>query len=236
MRSTTSPTSRRTGLLPRPRHGGGARPSRRLPGRALLGDAVDRNARQRRCRPLPAARPDRPLRAARRCPRSRAIDLAPAPAGARPLPLAAAGRGDRARRSRPAAGAALPQPPRLCAADALPHLRPPLASARTARPGWSSIASAACSSATIAATPSGGRTPARTAARRDSLTPVGPGVERLAEEVAARFPEARTHRPVERHAGGIERLRHRARGDRQGRGRHRHRHAARRQGPQFPAA
>ena len=41
------------------------------------------------------------------------------------------------------AGAAVPQPPRLCAADALPRLRPPPAMPATAPPGWSSIASAA---------------------------------------------------------------------------------------------
>ena len=40
-------------LLPRARHGGGARASRRLPGRAGLGDAVGREPRQRRSRPLP---------------------------------------------------------------------------------------------------------------------------------------------------------------------------------------
>ena len=68
----------------------------------------------------------------------------------------------------------------------------------------------------------------------ESLVPIGPGVERLAEEVAARFPQARTivlvqrscrrHRPVAAGAGV----------DRQGRSGHRHRHPARRQGPQFP--
>ncbi len=44
-------------------------------------------------------------------------------------------------------------------------------------------------------------------AAADSLTPVGPGVERLAEEVAGRFPEARSIVLSSDLAGGIERLR-----------------------------
>ena len=44
-------------------------------------------------------------------------------------------------------------------------------------------------------------------ASTDSLTPIGPGVERLAEEVAARFPAARTIVMSSDLAGGIERLR-----------------------------
>jgi len=42
----------------------------------------------------------------------------------------------------------------------------------------------------------------------DSLTPVGPGIERLAEEVADRFPEARTIVLSSDTAGGVQRLRH----------------------------
>ena len=59
------------------------------------------------------------------CPRSRRSTCARRPA-ARTLHRAAARRGgeDRARARR--AGAAVPQPPRLCAADALPRLRLPL--------------------------------------------------------------------------------------------------------------
>ena len=41
----------------------------------------------------------------------------------------------------------------------------------------------------------------------ESLVPIGPGVERLAEEVAARFPEARTIVMSSDLAGGIDRLR-----------------------------
>jgi primosomal protein N' (replication factor Y) len=42
---------------------------------------------------------------------------------------------------------------------------------------------------------------------RDMLTPVGPGIERLAEEVAARFPEARTIALSSDLIGGIQRMR-----------------------------
>ena len=41
----------------------------------------------------------------------------------------------------------------------------------------------------------------------DALTPCGPGVERLAEEVATLFPDARTLTLSSDHPGGIERLR-----------------------------
>ena len=41
----------------------------------------------------------------------------------------------------------------------------------------------------------------------DSLTPVGPGIERLAEEVAIRFPDARTIALSSDMAGGVQRLR-----------------------------
>ena len=42
---------------------------------------------------------------------------------------------------------------------------------------------------------------------RETLTPIGPGIERLAEEVAARFPEARTIALSSDIVGGIERVR-----------------------------
>ena len=41
----------------------------------------------------------------------------------------------------------------------------------------------------------------------ESLVPIGPGVERLAEEVAARFPEARTIALSSDLAGGVDRMR-----------------------------
>ena len=90
----------------------------------------------------------------RRCPRSRRSTCAAHPPERggflSPLLVAAVRRDAGARR----AGAALPQPPRLCAADALPRLRPPLPVPELLEPGWSSTAFAASSSATIAATPS----------------------------------------------------------------------------------
>ena len=92
------------------------------------------------------------------------------------------------------AGAAVPQPPRLCAADAVPRLRPPLRMPATARPGWSSTASAAGSTATIAAISMPMPEACPECGSRASLVACGPGVERIAEEVAERFPEARTRR------------------------------------------
>ena len=70
----------------------------------------------------------------------------------------------------------------------------------------------------------------------DSLTACGPGVERVAEEAEALFPNARAACPVLGHA-----RRPRAHARRIGRRgarrlRHHHRHAARRQGPQFSGA
>ena len=70
----------------------------------------------------------------------------------------------------------------------------------------------------------------------EPLVACGPGVERLAEEVAALFPDARTHRPVQRSRRRRRALRPELEAIAERRGRHRHRDAARRQGPQLPAA
>ena len=92
----------------------------------VLGDAVDRNAASM---PTPAATrascfPTATSR--RRCPRSRpSISASDQPERGRFL-VAAAGRRRRGRPRRETAGAPVPQPSRLRAADALPHLRPPL--------------------------------------------------------------------------------------------------------------
>ena len=59
---------------------------------------------------------------------------------------------------------------------------------RNARPGWSSIASAAPWSAIIAVMPRRRPRPASIAARSISSWPAVPGVERLAEEAAELFP------------------------------------------------
>ena len=85
-------------LLQRPRHGGGARAHRRLPGGAGLGHAVDRKPGQRRPGPL------RPRRAAGALCRSGAARHqgdrpAPRAAGARRLPVAGPAVGKSGRRS-----------------------------------------------------------------------------------------------------------------------------------------
>ena len=104
--------------------------------------------------------------AASTCRAIEAIDLRTRRPAARPLHRAAARRGgeDRARARR--AGAAVPQPPRLCAADALPRLRLSASPARTATPGWSITASSGGWSATIAASRCRRRRSARNARRR----------------------------------------------------------------------
>ena len=71
--------------LPGARHGGGARQPRRLPGHPRLGDAVDRDARQRAHRPLPPRRPAGTLFRRRSCPTS------PPSICARPRPTRANG-------------------------------------------------------------------------------------------------------------------------------------------------
>ena len=69
----------------------------------------------------------------------------------------------------------------------------------------------------------------------DSLVPCGPGVERIAEEVAELCSRTSADRPVERFSRRHGAAARGARGDRRGRVRHRHRHAARGQGTQLPA-
>ena len=127
------------------------------------------------------------------------------------------------------AGDAVPEPPRLCAADAVPHLRPsPAMPELHGVAGRAPLPSGGCNAIT-AATPSRCRRSARAAAMAASFVACGPGVERLAEEVAERFPNARLavmasdtligpqrrgggdrerpeprHRRAHRHAGGGE--------------------------------
>ena len=72
------------------------------------------------------------------------------------------------------------------------------------------------------------------AARSTHLVACGPGVERIAEEVAALSRRAHASCCRRDMPGGARAAAAGARGDREGRGRHRHRHAARRQGPPFP--
>ena len=99
-------------------------------------------------------------------PEMRAIDLREdPPEPGRWISAAARRRGHRAPRRR-RAGAALPQPPRLRAADHLPRLRPPGRLRRTATRAWSSTASASAWSATSAARPSRSPPPAPPARSR----------------------------------------------------------------------
>ena len=70
----------------------------------------------------------------------------------------------------------------------------------------------------------------------NSLVACGPGIERIAEEVAELFPDSRRAAPVERsHAEHRRASPHLAR-DRGARGRYRHRHAARGQGSSLSGA
>ena len=121
---------------------------------------------QRRRRQVRPPRPARALRRRPSCPRcapSTCARTRPSPAAGSPQPLAA--RGHRAPRRR-RAGAPLPQPPRLRAADHLPRLRPPGRLRRTATRAWSSTASASAWSATSAARPSRSPPPAPPARSR----------------------------------------------------------------------
>ena len=236
MRSTTSPTSRRSASSTTPRdmavvrgHLAGfpvvlssATPSHRIaasmPSRPLHAHrAADRHGGAA----LPEIDGDRPAARRRRS----------AAASCRRRWSTAIARDAGAKR----AGAALPQPPRLCAADALPHLRPPLPV-----PELLDLA---------------GRAPLPRRAALPPLRPFGaaagslPGLRRRGEPGRPsarassgwprRWPRASPRRArivmsSDTCRRASTRLRLRAGVDRQGRGRHRHRHAARRQGPQFP--
>ena len=70
----------------------------------------------------------------------------------------------------------------------------------------------------------------------DSFAPVGPGVERLEQEAAELFPDARILVLSSDLVESMERLREELDDVARGPLRHRHRHAARRQGASFPQA
>ena len=147
----------------------------------------------------------------------------------------AAGRGGHRAPRRRRAVAPLPQPPRLCAADHLPRLRPPGRLRRTATRAWSSTASASAWSATSAARRSRSPTACPACKVEGRMTTLGPGVERLAEEAAALWPEARLAILSSDLADGPRALKARIEEIAARRRRPRHRHAARLQGPQLPA-
>ena len=207
----------------------------KIPVDPVVGDAVGRNRGECAARALSpsavAGALRRPASAAYRS--DRPEDRRPA---ARPLHRAAPGgsRADRARTRRAGAccsstGAAMRRSP--CAAPA--GIASP---ARIAMPGWSITASSGGWSAIIAASACRCRKPVRNAQTTDTLAAVGPGVERLAEEVADAVSRQAQHRAVERSCGIGRAAARRTRRGRGGTIRHRHRHAARRQGPSFPEA
>ena len=101
-------------------------------------------------------------------------------------------RRDRRDARAPRTGAAVPQPPRLRPADAVPDLRPPLPMPELHRLDGRAPAGRAACPATIAGTSSRPRASARSARTRIRLVACGPGVERIADEVRALFPDAQT--------------------------------------------
>ena len=125
--------------LPGARHGGGARQPRQVPGDPVVGHAVHRESRQCPHRPLPQRDPARPLfrRRAARC-----RDHRHAQGAAREGQMARADAGHRHHgdAGEQAAGAAVSQPPRLCAPDPVPIAAATASIARSARPGWWSTA------------------------------------------------------------------------------------------------
>ncbi len=156
-------------------------------GGAGLGHAVARDLGQRRGGQVRAAGPDRALRRG-----GDAADAgdrhAPRGAAGGPLDLATRWRGRRGAASRRASR-------RSCSSTGAATRRSRSAgpagtrsAATIATRGWSSTASASGWSATSAARPGRCPRPAPPAGSRASWPPVGPGVERLAEEAAARFP------------------------------------------------
>ena len=110
--------------LPRPRHGGGARAVLLGAGGAGVRHAIAGDAGECRGGPLPPAdAADAAWRGGAAGGRGGGHARDAAGAGAFPRP--AAGRGGARHAGARRAGDAVPQPPRLCAADAVPALRPP---------------------------------------------------------------------------------------------------------------
>ncbi len=87
--------------------------------------------------------------------------------------------------------AAVPQPPRLCPADAVPQLRVPLPMPELQRLAGRAPAEAAAWPATTAGTRPSRPTTCPECGEPECLVACGPGVERIADEVAELLPEAR---------------------------------------------
>ena len=236
MRNTTPPTSRRTASSTTP---------------ATWRCCAPRSRAARSCwpRPRPAWKPgpmSRPANTPASTCRAR-FGAAEMPADARhrharrkaarrPLDLRASG----PRRRRPAS---TPANRRCCSSTAAAMRRSPSAApaairsaATIATRAWSSTASSSGWSATNAAPPSRCPTACPACEVEGRMAAVGPGVERLAEEVAARFPEARLAVLSSDLFGSARALKDQIALIAEGGGRHHHRHADRRQGPQLPAA
>ena len=162
---------------------------RQISGGAVVGDAVARVARQCRSRALWRGQAEGPARAAgtsgdrphrHEDGEDRAGQLAFRPAVGAGFGDAGVGR----------SGAAVSQPPGLCAADPVPGLR-----ASAGMPQLRGLAGRAPLPAAVdvpSLRPSGADAEGLPSLRREGkMVPVGPGVERLAEEATRRFPEAR---------------------------------------------
>ena len=179
------------GLLPGARHGGAARLAGRHPDRPGLGDPVARNGRQCRARPLPAgasAAPPRGGRAARRS----ALDMRRERLRARPFPVAAAGRGELdATLEAGEQVAVVPEPPRLCAVDPVPRLRPPLAMPELHRLAGRAPLYRAAAMPSLRPCRGGAGAAARNASRPAASCRADPGSSGCARRSRRGFPAAR---------------------------------------------
>ena len=191
MRSTTPPTSRRTACAITPA-------TWRWCARSVAGipivlasatPSVETEVNARRGRYAQLHLPER--FGGQHLPAIEAIDLQARRPAARALHRAAARRGgeDRARARR--AGAVVPQPPRLCAAHAVPRLRPPLRLPELRRLAGRSPLPPAAGLPPLRLRDAAAGASARNARRPKRSSPVGPGVERLEQEAAELFPDAR---------------------------------------------
>ena len=167
-------------------------------------------------------------------PAIRAIDLTqdPPPRGRwlAPEPGRRARGQSRRRRAEPA----VPQPPRLRAADPVPHLRPPLPMPQLHRLDGRAPADAPPRLPPLRPRHAAARGLCPECGDEDSLVACGPGVERIADEVAALFPDARTAIVTSDTIWSPARAAEFVRAMDAQRDRHRHRHPAGHQGLSFP--
>jgi primosomal protein N' (replication factor Y) len=200
------PTSRRTGCSTMPATWRWCGPiSAGISGRAGVCNTVDRKPGQRRSRAatatcvLPGAMP------MPGCRTSKLVDMQahPPARGGFLSPLLAEGHGRDARAQ--GAVALVSQPARLCAADAVPGLRPPVRvsgllelAGRAPVPRPAAVPPLRPQRAVPQACPECGAL--------DHLVACGPGIERIAEEADKHFPDARVIVLSSDMAGGTKRL------------------------------